>query len=262
MKFLLNGQPVTVTDLPPTTTLLQYLRQSCALPGTKEGCAEGDCGACTVAISDIGADGRVRHRAVNACIQFMPALHGKAVTTVEGVAIEGKPHPVQQAMVDCHASQCGFCTPGFVMSLYADFRKQAPRAVTRQEVDCLLAGNLCRCTGWRTIFDAWDLRTVLDGANLNQDTAGYITGYKSYRDGDLRKRALTARAKADKLRQAGHHKEALEAYESFLYLPAADEKTQASALSAAMECLAQLNQIDRTDEILEILEAWDGVQES
>lgn len=154
MKFLLNGQPVTVTDLPPTTTLLQYLRQSCALPGTKEGCAEGDCGACTVTVSDIGADGRVRHRAVNACIQFMPALHGKAVTTVEGVAVDGEPHPVQQAMVDCHASQCGFCTPGFVMSLYADFRKQPPRAVTRQEVDCLLAGNLCRCTGYRPIADA------------------------------------------------------------------------------------------------------------
>ena len=154
MKFLLNGRPASVTDLPSTTTLLQYLRQSCALPGTKEGCAEGDCGACTVTVSDIGADGRVRHRAVNACIQFMPALHGKAVTTVEGVAVEGKPHPVQQAMVDCHASQCGFCTPGFVMSLYADFRKQAPRAASRQDVDRLLSGNLCRCTGYRPIADA------------------------------------------------------------------------------------------------------------
>ena len=154
MKFLLNGQPVNVTDLPPTTTLLQYLRQSCALPGTKEGCAEGDCGACTVTVSDLGADGRIRHRAVNACIQFMPALHGKAVTTVEGVAVEGEPHPVQQAMVDCHASQCGFCTPGFVMSLYADFRKQAPREVSRQDVDRLLSGNLCRCTGYRPIADA------------------------------------------------------------------------------------------------------------
>ena len=154
MKFLLNGEPVSVTDLPPTLSLLQYLRQNCALPGTKEGCAEGDCGACTVTVADIDADGRIRHRAVNACIQFMPALHGKAVTTVEGVAVGGVPHPVQQAMVDCHASQCGFCTPGFVMSLYADFRAHAPREVTRQEVDSLLAGNLCRCTGYRPIADA------------------------------------------------------------------------------------------------------------
>ena len=154
MKFLLNGKAVEITDLPPTTTLLQYLRQSCALPGTKEGCAEGDCGACTVTISDMGDDGRVRHRAVNACIQFLPVIHGKAVTTVEGVAIGSIPHPVQAAMVACHASQCGFCTPGFVMSLYADFRSQAPREVTRQEVDRLLSGNLCRCTGYRPIAEA------------------------------------------------------------------------------------------------------------
>ena len=154
MKFILNGRLIEPRDFQPTTTLLQYLRQDCGLTGTKEGCAEGDCGACTVTLSDVGADGVVRHRAVNSCIQFLPIVHGKAVTTVEGVAVEGMPHPVQRAMVQCHASQCGFCTPGFVMSLYADYRAHAARPLARPEIDRLLSGNLCRCTGYRPIAAA------------------------------------------------------------------------------------------------------------
>ena len=155
VSFLVNGAPVKCSGVRPTQTLLQYLRQDCALPGTKEGCAEGDCGACTVMVSEIDAQGRLAHRAVNACIRFLPVMHGKAVTTVEGICTtDGKAHPVQQAMVDCHASQCGFCTPGFVMSLVADYATHPARAVSRGEVDQLLAGNLCRCTGYRPIADA------------------------------------------------------------------------------------------------------------
>ena len=155
VSFLVNGAPVKCSGARPTQTLLQYLRQDCALPGTKEGCAEGDCGACTVMVSEIDARGRLAQRAVNACIQFLPVMHGKAVTTVEGIAgSDGRAHPVQQAMVDCHASQCGFCTPGFVMSLVADYNTHPARHVSRGEVDQLLAGNLCRCTGYRPIADA------------------------------------------------------------------------------------------------------------
>lgn len=155
VSFLVNGAPVKCSGARPTQTLLQYLRQDCGLPGTKEGCAEGDCGACTVMVSEIDAKGQLAHRAVNACIQFLPIMHGKAVTTVEGIAAtDGTAHPVQQALVDCHASQCGFCTPGFVMSLYADYSTHPARAVGRGEVDQLLAGNLCRCTGYRPIADA------------------------------------------------------------------------------------------------------------
>ncbi len=155
VSFLVNGAQVKCSGARPTQTLLQYLRQDCALPGTKEGCAEGDCGACTVMVSEIDAKGRLAHRAVNACIQFLPVMHGKAVTTVEGTAgKDGRAHPVQQSMVDCHASQCGFCTPGFVMSLYADYSTHPARAVSRGEIDQLLAGNLCRCTGYRPIADA------------------------------------------------------------------------------------------------------------
>jgi xanthine dehydrogenase small subunit len=159
IRFSLNGTPVEVGGLPPTRTVLQYLRQSAHLTGTKEGCAEGDCGACTVVEAELAEDGEtVRYRAINACIQFLPAVHGKALITVDGLAdAQAKlgAHPVQQAMVAQHGSQCGFCTPGFVMSLYA--LHQSPRAekpLVRTDIDEVLAGNLCRCTGYRPIVDA------------------------------------------------------------------------------------------------------------
>ena len=157
IRFSLNGELHEVRGEPPTRTVLQYLRQSARLTGTKEGCAEGDCGACTVVEAELGPDGRtVQYRAVNACIQFLPALHGKALITVEGIGHGGDaPHPVQEAMVNLHGSQCGFCTPGFVMSMYA--MHQAPRSEAvpdKAQIDLALSGNLCRCTGYRPIVDA------------------------------------------------------------------------------------------------------------
>ena len=152
IRFNLNGEPVAVTDLHPTTTLLQYLRIHCRLTGTKEGCAEGDCGACTVAIGDT-VRGQTRWRAVNACILFLPTLHGRAVLTIEGLsAPDQELHPIQRAFVDHHAAQCGFCTPGFVMALAAQQLDgtHASHLSTRD----ILAGNLCRCTGYRPILDA------------------------------------------------------------------------------------------------------------
>jgi len=119
--FFLNGKREAVSGIAPTTTLMNYLRRNRRLTGTKEGCAEGDCGACTVVVGEAEGSG-VRYRAVNACILFVPMLHGKLVLTVEGLqGPDGELHPVQQAMVDCHGSQCGFCTPGFVMSLYVGY---------------------------------------------------------------------------------------------------------------------------------------------
>lgn len=142
--FLLNGTPVRVSDDNPTRTLLDFLREDRHLCGTKEGCNEGDCGACTVMVTDESGS-----RALNACILFLPQLHGKAVRTVEGLSgPEGQPHPVQTAMVDHHGSQCGFCTPGFVVSMAVGHMNG------RTDHDNVLAGNLCRCTGYAPIIRA------------------------------------------------------------------------------------------------------------
>lgn len=152
IAVVVNGKPHRIDSPDSNATLLTYLRETLCLTGTKEGCAEGDCGACTVVVTERQGDS-LRGRAVNACIQLLPTLHGKEVTTVEGLeGGDGLLHPVQQAMVDCHASQCGFCTPGIVMSLHA-LSASTPNP-TRSQIECALAGNLCRCTGYRPIVDA------------------------------------------------------------------------------------------------------------
>lgn len=154
VSFYLNGQLQHVAPATPTLTVLQYLREQAGLTGTKEGCAEGDCGACTVTEAVLNAAGQVEFRAVNACIRFLPTLDGRALFTVEAVAgADGRLHPVQQAMVDHHGSQCGFCTPGFVMSMYTMYQNGLTSPV-REEVLDNLSGNLCRCTGYRPIIDA------------------------------------------------------------------------------------------------------------
>jgi xanthine dehydrogenase small subunit len=153
---LLGEEARAIAGVAPTQTVLEWLRDHAAgdgarLCGTKEGCAEGDCGACTVVLGEPQGD-RMRYRAVNACILFVPALDGRQLLTVEHLAQGGTLHPVQQALVAHHGSQCGFCTPGFVMSLFALY--QAGTAPDRRATNEALAGNLCRCTGYRPIVDA------------------------------------------------------------------------------------------------------------
>ncbi|MEP1765549.1 MAG: xanthine dehydrogenase small subunit [Sulfitobacter sp.] len=144
VSFTLNGSSVTLTDPSPTTTLLDWLRDTRALTGTKEGCNEGDCGACTVMITDDNGASPL-----NACILLLPQLSGKHVTTVEGLASpDGAPHPVQTALVDHHASQCGFCTPGFAVTM------ATAHLNGDTDHDTALAGNLCRCTGYAPIIRA------------------------------------------------------------------------------------------------------------
>lgn len=153
VRFISRGQVVTVgPDVPHTMTLLEYLRLRLRRTGSKEGCAEGDCGACTIVVGEAAQDGRLRYRAVNACILFVHQLDGKALFTVDDLAEGEVLHPVQQAMVETHASQCGFCTPGFVMSLFAYFHEQD--AAGDESLKDALAGNLCRCTGYRPILEA------------------------------------------------------------------------------------------------------------
>jgi xanthine dehydrogenase small subunit len=173
IRFVHRGQTVSVDGLSPLRTVLDWLREDARCTGTKEGCGEGDCGACTVIVAEL-ADaaaasdapgtratvvGGVSLRPVNACIRFLPTLDGKALLTVEDLAAMAAPaalHPAQQAMVDCHGSQCGFCTPGFVMTLAHSHacHTAAGTVPTRQQLADELAGNLCRCTGYRPILDA------------------------------------------------------------------------------------------------------------
>ena len=152
VRFLRGSRVVERRDFAPTETLLDHLRLRERAFGTKEGCAEGDCGACTVAVGRL-RDGRVAYEPVNACIQLLGMADGAQIVTVEDLAPSGRGlHPVQQALVDAHASQCGFCTPGFVMSLFTLYH--AGVRADRTTVNDWLAGNLCRCTGYRPIADA------------------------------------------------------------------------------------------------------------
>ena len=154
LRFLLNGQPVAVSGHSPQTTLLEYLRDDARLTGTKEGCAEGDCGACTVVLAAVDPlSSALTWQPVNACIRFLPSVAGKAVYTIESLAApDGTLHPAQHAMVEAHGSQCGFCTPGFTMSLFGLY-KNAQRP-SRGAIEDALSGNLCRCTGYRPILAA------------------------------------------------------------------------------------------------------------
>lgn len=153
VRFLLNNDVVTIENIDPNLTVLQYLREERFNSGTKEGCSSGDCGACTVVIAELTKDNQtLDYKSINACISFVGSLHGKQLITVEHLKQGAKLHHVQQSMVDNHGSQCGYCTPGFVMSSFA-LHKQNNKP-NRTEVLEALAGNLCRCTGYRSIIDA------------------------------------------------------------------------------------------------------------
>ena len=152
IRFVLNGRDITLSDVAADRTLLDFLRLDRRLTGTKEGCAEGDCGACTVLVGRL-TDNGLAYAPVNACIRFLASVNGCHVVTIEHLAGQDGPlHPVQQAMVDHHGSQCGFCTPGIVMSLYALWM-ESPQP-TEAEVETALQGNLCRCTGYAPIIRA------------------------------------------------------------------------------------------------------------
>lgn len=165
LRFLLNSEPVAVAGVAPQTTLLEYLRDHRRLIGTKEGCAEGDCGACTVVLAEPGACGAgLDWKPVNACLRLLPSVAGKAVFTVESLkSADGALHPVQQALVAAHGSQCGFCTPGFAMSLFGLY-KNAWRPA-RAAIEDALSGNLCRCTGYRPIVAAAQAMYDIDAAH-------------------------------------------------------------------------------------------------
>jgi xanthine dehydrogenase small subunit len=156
IRFIRRGEPVSLGNVPPDRTLLELLREDLGATGTKEGCNEGDCGACTVVIGEAEGDG-IRYGAINSCIRLAHSVDGMALWTVEDLAAaDGTLHPAQEAMVQCHGSQCGFCTPGFVMSLFGMYQNHVCRgeSISRELAQEELSGNLCRCTGYRPILDA------------------------------------------------------------------------------------------------------------
>jgi xanthine dehydrogenase small subunit len=195
IRFIRRGELVTLVNVPPTRTLLQVLREDLNGTGTKEGCNEGDCGACTVVLGEKSGN-QIKYSAVNSCIRLAHSIDGMALWTVEDIAptlhrsrgslppegarfASGRPsgetsapilHPAQQAMVDCHGSQCGFCTPGFVMSLFGMYQNRVCQGqpITRQQAQEDLSGNLCRCTGYRPILDAAQAMAALPVVAINE----------------------------------------------------------------------------------------------
>lgn len=156
IKFLLNQELRVEQNIDPNMTVLNYLRTQASKTGTKEGCASGDCGACTVVLGELAKDehgnDKIHYKSINSCLTFVSSLHGKQLISVEDLKDRGQLHPTQQAMVDCHGSQCGFCTPGFVMSMFALGKNIADPS--KAQIEEALSGNLCRCTGYRPIVDA------------------------------------------------------------------------------------------------------------
>lgn len=177
LRFVLGHRPHALPDVAPDRTLLDVLREDLRCTAVKEGCASGDCGACTVAVAEAEQGGRLHWRAINSCIRLAHSVEGMAVFTAEDIAGEGgRLHPAQRAMLECHGSQCGFCTPGFVMSLFALHRQRDGAAVSRGDALHALSGNLCRCTGYRPILDA--AQTMHHWPDVPLDESGLLQQLK------------------------------------------------------------------------------------
>ena len=152
IQFLFENKIIKIKNPDPNKTILNYVRDDLKKTGTKEGCAEGGCGACTIVLGELSKN-KLIYKAINSCISFLPTLNGKHLILVEDLIDENnKLHPVQEAMVKFHGSQCGFCTRGFVMSLFSMYKNY--KSINKEVVDEVLSGNLCRCTGYRPIIDA------------------------------------------------------------------------------------------------------------
>jgi xanthine dehydrogenase small subunit len=215
LRFLRRGQIVTLDGVETNRTLLDLLREDLHCTGTKEGCGEGDCGACTVVVGE-EKSGKLEMRAINSCIRLAHSIDGMALWTVEDLAgAKSDLHPAQEAMVQCHGSQCGFCTPGFVMSLFALYESKAGGPISRLQAQGALSGNLCRCTGYRPILEA--AQAMQDLPPVRVDEAAVLSGLKDMAT-DQAKASAKAAAAANKA-QAASAEKALPASEVPYLLP-------------------------------------------
>ena len=205
LQFRRNGHDVRIGEFSPRATVLDWLRLQERSTGTKEGCAEGDCGACAVVVVR-ERDGRMVYEPVNSCITLLGQLDGAELITVEDLADHGVLHPVQEAMARMHGSQCGFCTPGIVMSLFAHYH-ECQGVTSRQKINDVLAGNLCRCTGYRPIVDA--AIAVCNGADdsFSRNAAARLKALRALDDntdlfvGDEIRRSLPRRRVSNRWRK-------------------------------------------------------------
>ncbi len=248
VRFLLDGQVHAIKNPDPAQTVLRWLRSEARRTGTKEGCAEGDCGACTVVLGEAQASKTV-YRAVNACILFLPMLDGKTLFTVESLSAPGVAlHPVQQAMVDANASQCGFCTPGFVMSLYAHYLNRG--SVDAPAIRDALAGNLCRCTGYGPIVEA--AQRMNDAPRVNAETKAAPVSDGSLAIAAAGKRFFAPRTRDELAALALEHPEATllgGATDVGLWVT---KKLQVLPTIISVMSVAELNRLADTPDALEI----------
>ncbi|MES2836571.1 MAG: xanthine dehydrogenase small subunit [Bacteroidota bacterium] len=174
IKFVLDGKITKLTfsdELKPTTTVLNYLRKNPCHKGVKEGCAEGDCGACTIVLGELNKD-KIKYKAIDSCLVFLPMLHGKQLITVENLSQKEKLHPVQESLVNCNGSQCGYCTPGIVMSLFSLYKNE--NNPSKEVVEDALTGNLCRCTGYKPIIESAFLSCNKNGKDIFSDSENEV----------------------------------------------------------------------------------------
>ncbi len=271
IEFYLNGCHHQLSDTSPNQTVLEWLRTSQRLSGTKEGCGGGDCGACTVAIGSPDSEGRLRYQSVNSCIALVGSLHGKHLVTVDG--LQGSaPHPAQTALVECHGSQCGFCTPGFVMSLLAlhSEKENADAPISGARLKEALGGNLCRCTGYRPILEA-GRRALVETWEPSPapQRAGQINGPAALQQAGMSEHLQSLQQQASSLQQQGLSYHAPTSLAQLYPLLAAQpqarliaggtdlaleitQQLRALPQLISLERVAELRQLDESEQWLEI----------
>ena len=258
ISFVLDGNITEIDfgkEYTPTTTVLNYLRKSPCHKGVKEGCAEGDCGACTVVIAEAGEGNKMSYKAIDSCLVFLPMLQGKQLITVENLGLKTNSgtvlHPVQEAMVNCNGSQCGYCTPGIVMSLLALYKNEAKTSL--DTVNDALTGNLCRCTGYKPIVEAAMKSCAKPQPDVFSKSEGQVAGM--LHDLKAKQQSVSIRSGKQRYDQPLTKSEALvlrkESPDSILLSGATDIALRVTKRQETLQHIIDLSQIEELKKIKE-----------